>query len=53
MGVRARDGGRVVGEVKGVDGLRLGLGLRFGGVEGDGAFGVLFAAFFAEGRGAG
>lgn len=56
MRVRARDGGRVVGEVEGVEGLEVDLGLGFGGVEGDGAFVVLLAAigaFSKEGGGAG
>ena len=60
MRVRARDGGRVVGEVEGVVGLEVDLG--FGAVEGDGAFGVLLGAnvllaaigaFSEEGGGAG
>ncbi len=49
MLVRARYGRGVVCEVERVDGLGLGLGLGFGGVVGDGAFGVLFPALFEEG----
>lgn len=51
--MRVLDGGFVVGEVEGVDGGGVGLGLGFGGVEGDGAFGVLFPALFEEGGGCG
>lgn len=49
MLMRALYGRGVVGEVERVDGGRVRLGLGFGGVEGDGAFGVLFPAFFEEG----